>query len=192
MEAYQMNLKTIGAVVVLAIAAAGCQQIPDNMTVVEYCSNPDNANKDVCKVNVEIDGQKRALAETNMSVSQARQVAEAAMQRANAAQAAADKAQSTIDQAALHCETRTIQRAKTGSCSPGYKLISCTQTRYTFRAGAPSIMRAISDSECRFQSQVLEMQLRCCMSGANPPPSEASVAATSPAPTAPTQPTPAS
>jgi hypothetical protein len=190
MEATQMNLKTIGSVVVLAIAAAGCQQIPDNMTVVEYCSNPDNANKDVCKVNVEIDGQKRALAETNMSVSQARQIAESAMQRANSAQAAADKAQSTIDQAALHCETRTIQRAKTGSCSPGYKLISCTQTRYTFRAGAPSIMRAISDSECRFHDQVLEMQLRCCMSGANPPPTEASVAAS--APTAPSQPTPAS
>jgi hypothetical protein len=187
MEGDHMTLKTIGSVIVLAIAAAGCQQIPDNMTVVEFCSNPDNANKDVCKVNVEIDGQKRALAETNMSLSQARQVAEAAMNRANAAQATADKAAS----AALHCETRTIQRAKTGSCSPGYKLISCTQTRYTYRAGAPSIMRAIDDSGCRFQDQVLEMQLRCCMSGAEAPPIEASVVS-APAPTAPSQPAPAS
>jgi hypothetical protein len=185
-----MMLKTIGSVIVLAIAAAGCQQIPDDMTVVEYCSNPDNASKDVCKVNVEIDGQKRALAETNMSVSQARQIAESAMTRANSAQAAADAAQQAVNASALHCETRTIQRAKTGSCSPGYKLISCTQTRYTYRAGAPSIMRAISDGECRFNDQVLEMQLRCCMSGATAPPTEASVAAT--APTAPTQPTPAS
>jgi hypothetical protein len=184
-----MSLKYIGSVIVLAIAATGCQQIPDNMTVVEYCSNPDNANKDVCKVNVEIDGQKRALAETNMSVSQARQIAENALSRANQAQAAADAATQTANAAALHCETRTIQRAKTGSCSPGYKLISCTQTRYTYNAGAPSIMRAINDDECRFHSQVLEMQLRCCMSGATAPPTEASVAT---APTAPTQPTPAS
>ena len=88
--------------------------------------------------------------------------------------------------AALHCETRTIQRQKSGACSPGYKLISCTQTRYTYRAGAPSIMRAIDDNECRFQNQVLEMQLRCCMSGAEAPPTEASIVA--PAPTAPSNP----
>jgi hypothetical protein len=176
-----MSLKHIASAIVLAVAAAACQQIPDEMSVVEYCSNPDNLNKDVCKVNVEIDGQKRALAETNMSVGQARQIAENALARANAAQATADKAMS----AQLHCETRTIQRQKSGACSPGYKLISCTQTRYTYRAGAPSIMRAIDDNECRFQGQVLEMQLRCCMSGAEAPPTEASV---TPAPTAPSTP----
>jgi hypothetical protein len=103
-----MNFKHIASAVVLAVAAAACQQIPDEMSVVEFCSNPDNLNKDVCKVNVEIDGQKRALAETNMSVGQARQIAENALARANAAQATADKAMS----AQLHCETRTIQRAK--------------------------------------------------------------------------------
>ena len=177
-----MSLKHIASALVLALAAAACQQIPDEMSVVEFCSNPDNLNKDVCKVNVEIDGQKRALAETNMSVGQARQIAENALARANAAQATADKAMS----AALHCETRTIQRAKSGACSPGYKLISCTQTRYTFRAGAPSIMRAIDDNECRFQGQVLEMQLRCCMSGSEAPPTEASI--TAPTPTAPSEP----
>jgi hypothetical protein len=176
-----MTLKYIASAIVLAVAATACQQIPDEMSVVEFCSNPDNLNKDVCKVNVEIDGQKRALAETNMSVGQARQIAENALARANAAQATADKAAS----ASLHCETRTIQRQKTGSCSPGYKLISCTQTRYTYRAGAPSIMRAISDNECRFQNQVLEMQLRCCMSGSEAPPTEASV---TPEPTAPSTP----
>jgi hypothetical protein len=170
-----MNLKIIASAIVLAAAATACQQIPDEMTVVEYCSNPDNLKKDVCKVNVEIDGQKRALAETNMSVGQARQIAENALSRANAAQASADAANSAVQQTALHCETRTIQRQKLGSCSPGYKLISCTQTRYTFRAGAPTIMRAIDDNECRFQGQVLEMQLRCCSAGAVAPPTEAVV-----------------
>jgi hypothetical protein len=77
-----MNFKHIASAVVLAVAAAACQQIPDEMSVVEFCSNPDNLNKDVCKVNVEIDGQKRALAETNMSVGQARQIAENALARA--------------------------------------------------------------------------------------------------------------
>jgi hypothetical protein len=180
-----MNFKLIASAMVLAVAAAGCQQIPDQMSLAEYCSNPNNLNKDVCKINVEIDGQKRSLAETNMSVGQARQIAENALQRANAAQATADAAQQAINQTALHCETRTIQRAKTGACSPGYKLISCTQTRYTYRAGAPSIMRAISDNECRFQNQGLEMQLRCCASGATAPPTEASA---TPEPTAPTTP----
>lgn len=170
-----MNLKIIASAIVLAAAATACQQIPNEMTVVEYCSNPDNLNKDVCKVNVEIDGQKRALAETNMSVGQARQIAENALSRANAAQASADAAASSLQQTALHCETRTVQRQKIGSCSPGYKLISCTQTRYTFRAGAPSIMRAIDDNECRFNGQVLEMQLRCCSAGAVAPPTEAVV-----------------
>ncbi|MDP3737948.1 MAG: hypothetical protein Q8R02_11195 [Hyphomonadaceae bacterium] len=170
-----MNLKIIASAIVLAAAATACQQIPDEMTVVEYCSNPDNLKKDVCKVNVEIDGQKRALAETNMSVGQARQIAENALSRANAAQASADAAATSAKQTALHCETRTVQRQKIGSCSPGYKLISCTQTRYTFRAGAPTIMRAIDDNECRFQGQVLEMQLRCCSAGAEAPPTEAVV-----------------
>ncbi len=46
-------------------------------------------------------------------------------------------------------------------------------------------MRAIDDNECRFQGQVLEMQLRCCMSGTAAPPTEASA---TPEPTAPSTP----
>ena len=56
-----MNFKTIAAAVAMAISMAACQQIPEDMTVVEYCSNPDNINKDVCKVNVEVDGQRLTL-----------------------------------------------------------------------------------------------------------------------------------
>jgi len=184
-----MTLKFLASAVVLAMAAAGCQQIPAEQSVVQYCADANNANKDVCKVNVEIDGQKRALAQTNMTLSEARAVADDAMRRANAAQATADAAQAAVSKAALNCETKTIQRQKSGACSPGYKLLSCTQTRYTFNAGAPSILRKISDEGCTFNDKILEMQVRCCAVGDVPTTTEASVA---PAPTAPSQPTPAS
>lgn len=172
-----MNLKIIAVAAVMGLAAAACQQIPEDMSVVEYCSNPDNLNKDVCKVNVEIDGQKRALAETNMSLSQARQIADNALAKANAAQATADEAKAAANaamtQAAFNCETQTVQRSKTGSCPSGYKVQSCVQTRFTYRAGAPSILREINDDSCRFNDKVLEMQIRCCTTGPKPEPIEA-------------------
>jgi len=189
-----MTLKFLATAVVLALAAAGCQQIPSEMSVAEYCGNANNVNKDVCKVNVEIDGQKRALAETNMSLSQARQVADAAMSKANSAQSAADAAMATATAAKaqnINCVTSTVQRSKTGACAPGYKLLSCTQTRYTFKAGAPSILREISDNGCRYQDKVLEMQVRCCTVGEPPTATEATATPVPPQPTAPKQPTPA-
>lgn len=190
-----MHLKILAAAAMFAALAAGCQQIPENMSVAEYCADADHANKDVCKVNVEIDGQKRALAQTNMTLSEARMVANDALSRASAAQAAAEKAQSTADLAqkasVMNCETRTVQRAKVGACAPGYKVQSCVQTRYTFRAGAPSILRAIGDDGCRFQDRVLEMQVRCCAMGDVAPSSTAAVAVVT-QPTAKSQPSPAS
>lgn len=172
-----MNLKILAAVAVMGLAAAACQQIPEDMTVVEYCANADNVNKDVCKVNVEVDGQKRALAETNMSLSQARQIADSALSKANAAQASADAAKAAADaamtQAAFNCETKTVQKSKVGSCGTGYKVQSCVQTRFTYKAGAPSILRDINDDGCRFNDKVLEMQIRCCTTGPKPEPTEA-------------------
>ncbi len=189
-----MNLKILAAAAVFAMAGAGCQQIPKDMTLVDYCADAKHANKDVCKVNVEIDGQKRALASTNMTLQEARMVADDAMRRANAAQASADKAQATAvsaqEAAVMNCETKTIQRSKTGACAPGYKVQSCVQTRYTFSAGAPSILRQIDDQGCRFNDRVLEMQVRCCAMGNVPTTTEASVA--TPQPTAPSTPTPSS
>jgi hypothetical protein len=186
-----MSLKTFAAAVAMALAATACQAIPDDMTVVEYCSNADNLNKDVCKVNVEIDGQKRALAETNMSLSQARQIADSALARANSAQSSADAAKAAADaamtQAAFNCETKTVSRAKVGACGTGYKVQSCVQTRFTYRAGAPSILREISDDGCRFNDQVLEMQIRCCTTGPKPEPTEAAAPVTE-QPTAPQTP----
>lgn len=186
-----MSFKKIAAIVVLAGMGAACQTIPSEQTVAQYCAKPDHANKDVCKINVEIDGQKQALAQTNMTLKEARVVADEALRKAYAAQQAAEAAQTTantaLTNANLNCETKTIQRSKTGSCEPGYKVLSCTQTRYTYRAGAPSILRAIDDQQCRFNDQVLEMQVRCCMTGAAPPmPANASIVPETP--TKPTEP----
>ncbi len=190
-----MSLKIFAAVAALALGATACQQIPEDMTVAQFCAQPDKSNTDVCKINVEIDGQKRALSDTDMRLSQARQIADSAMSRANSAQssadaamAAANNAQSSIaTQAQFNCETKTIQRAKTGSCGEGYKVQSCVQTRFTYRAGAPSILREISDEGCRFNDQVLEMQIRCCTTGPKPEPTEAAAPVTE-QPTAPTTP----
>jgi hypothetical protein len=195
MELSKMKLNILGAAALFVLGAAGCQQIPKDMSVAEYCANADYANKDVCKINVEIDGQKRALAQTNMTLAEARMVADDGLRRASAAQAAAEKAQATAEMAqkaaVMNCETKTVQRSKVGACAPGYKVQSCVQTRYTFRAGAPSILRAIGDDGCRFQDKVLEMQVRCCAMGDTPPSVEAAVAVVE-KPTAPSRPSPAS
>ncbi len=190
-----MTFKTAAGISGLAFAAlalSGCMGIPDEMTVAEYCAKPDNLNKDICKVYVEVDGTKQQLSQTNMSLSQARSIADEALRNAGRAQQTADTALSTaneaLEKAQFNCSTKTVQRTKVGSCDPGYKLLSCAQTRFTFRAGGPSIMRAIDDSQCRFQDQVLEVQVRCCTTGAPPATPIPTEAVTPTQPTAPTQP----
>ena len=158
----------------LTAAMAACQTVPAGTTVADYCAMENNSAENVCQLNVEINGQKTALADTNMKLSEARSLASAAVTSADAAKASAARAQSTADQALsransalvseadLNCETRTIRQSKIGTCQPGYSLMSCTQTRYTFRAGGMSFLREVNDQQCRFNSQVLEMQVRCC------------------------------
>lgn len=189
-----MKFKMIMAIAAMATAAA-CQQIPENMTVAQYCAQPDKTNSDICKINVEIDGQKQALSQTNMSLAQARTIADNALARANSAQASADAAMTAANeakgmvatQAAFNCTTKTVQKAKSGSCGEGYKVQSCVQTRFTYSAGAPSILREISDEGCRFNDRVLEMQIRCCTTG--PAPVQTDIAApVEPQPTAPVNP----
>ncbi len=190
-----MNFKTIAAAAALALAATACQAIPEDMTVAQYCAQPDKTNTDICKINVEIDGERRQLADTNMRLSQARTIADNALARANSAQASADAAMaaatdaknSIATQAAFNCTTKTVQRSKTGSCGEGYKVQSCVQTRFTYNAGAPSILREISDTGCRFNDQVLEMQIRCCTTGPAPVATE-TAAPVDAQPTAPQQP----
>lgn len=190
-----MSLKAIAAIASLAMAATACQAIPENMTVAQYCAQPDKANTDICKINVEIDGTRQSLAKTDMSLAQARQIADNALARANGAQTTADAALARADaahtaiatQAAFNCTTKTVQKSKVGSCGEGYKVQSCVQTRFTYRAGAPSILREISDEGCRFNDQVLEMQIRCCTTGPAPVPTE-TAAPVQPQPTAPVNP----
>jgi hypothetical protein len=160
---------------VLAMALAGCQNlIPQDMSVADYCANPDKAQEDVCRLKVEIDGQSTALSETDMRLSDARGVADSAASAAATAQATADAAMQRANEAMaktdeMVCETRTVQKTDTGTCRPGYTLTSCAQTRYTTRAGGLSFLREINDEKCRFNERVLEMQVRCCNTGSAAP-----------------------
>ena len=157
-----MRLKSLLVGGMLAATLAGCATgLPSDMTVAEYCTNPDRATEEVCR-----------LKETNMSLREARQISDSAMSAAAAAQSSADAAQSRADQAYalanhlsekdLDCKTTTIQQSSTGTCEPGYTVMGCVQTRYTHRAGGLSFLRELNNEQCRFNSQVLEMQVRCC------------------------------
>jgi len=173
-----MSIKNLLAVVALVGFAGACQTIPKEQTVGQFCANADNANKDVCKVNVEIEGTRKSLAQTDLKLSEARALADQAMLAAKDAK----------DQ--VFCETRTLRKTNMGSCSPGYTLVSCTQTHYTTRAGGTSILREIDDKQCRFNDRVLEMKVRCCMAGNKAAPTEqvqqTPAPATKPAKTQPT------
>lgn len=201
------NGKILAGVALSTMMLAGCQMIPAEQTVAQYCADPDKATEAVCKLKLEIDGNTTALADTDMRLSQARAMADNATEAAARAQASADAARAQADAALamaeeannkeVQCETRTIQNSDTGSCRPGYALTSCTQTRYTYRAGGMSILREINDEQCRFNSRVLEMQVRCCaVSGSAPEPEdtlvENEVPPPPPQPEAPKEPVPVS
>ncbi len=164
----------------LAATLAGCQSLSGDMSLADYCANPNNGNDAVCRLKVDVDGNATTLADTNMSLSTARTVADsaasaasdaqaaadAAMSTANQAQATADSAMSLASEAGMSCKTDTIQKTNIGTCEPGYVVMGCTQTRYTTRAGRLSFLREINNEQCRFNSRVLEMQVRCCTADA--------------------------
>ena len=173
-----MRMKSILVGSMLAATLAGCATgLPSDMTVAEYCANPDRAQEEVCRLKVEIDGNSTALAETNMSLGEARRMANSAVSAAAAAQASADAAQNRADEAYslashlseqdLDCKTTTVQKSDTGTCEPGYTVMGCVQTRYTHRAGGLSFLRELNNEQCRFNSRVLEMQVRCCRAAAD-------------------------
>lgn len=145
---------------IAALAAACATGHTGNKSLEAYCAIEGNTDTDICKVNaasVTRDQATRAVADKG--------VADAA------------RAQSTADQAlarqdGVFCETRTLNRTDTGTCSAGYTLVGCAQSRYYKRAGGPSIMREIDDSHCRFATRVLEIKARCCMVGAAAAPKE--------------------
>lgn len=185
-------MKTITTLAGLSLVASlgACMSIPRDMSVGEYCSDARNSYENVCRLNVEIDGNRTALSQTNMSLNEARRVADGALRTANQALGVgtealgvAGRAEVTANQALqtansnssrlsledMTCETRTLQKTNIGSCRPGYRVMSCTQTRFTYRAGGMSIMREIDDEKCRFQDRVLEMQVRCCAMASKAP-----------------------
>lgn len=169
----RLNSLMIGGV--LALTLGGCMTIPTDMSVSDYCANPAKANESVCRLKVEIDGNATAIADTNMSLNEARTFAASAMSAAESAQSSADRAQDTANRALslgqtamlkeedLICKTRVVQQSSIGTCEAGYTVMGCTQTRYTHRAGGLSFLREVNNEQCRFNSQVLEMQVRCCM-----------------------------
>lgn len=173
-----MRMKSFLVGSMLAATLAGCATgLPADMTVAEYCASPDRATEDVCRLKVEIDGNATSLAETNMSLREASRIADSAATAAAAAQASANAAQQRADDAFslashlsekdLDCQTTTVQQSNVGTCEPGYTVMGCVQTRYTHRAGGLSFLRELNNEQCRFNSQVLEMQVRCCRSAAD-------------------------
>ncbi|MEL6830216.1 MAG: hypothetical protein AAFO63_08775 [Pseudomonadota bacterium] len=177
-----MRIKSTIAGLGLATMLAGCATLSDGQTVAEYCAIPDNGEEAVCQLRVEMQGTETRLAETNLSVDEARRIADSALSASADAQTAADAAQSTANQAMtaamshdLSCETRVIQQTNIGTCREGYTLMGCSQTRYTFRAGGLSFLREVNDEQCRFNSQVLEMHVRCCTAGAPLQPDESTL-----------------
>jgi hypothetical protein len=151
-----MRFASIFAAAALALLAAGCANRTGDQTIAEYCANTDHQQHDICKQHTDVEGVRTSLGQRIAEV----------FGVANRAQATADQAMTRN----ITCVTRTLNRVETGACDPGYTLTGCTQTRYTTRAGGLAILRSINDTECRFNGRVLEVQVRCCAMGPNPPP----------------------
>lgn len=152
-----MRIASIIAAAALALFAAGCANRTGDMTIAEWCAaDAGRVNTDICKQHADTEEVRTSLGQRIAEV----------FGVANRAQATADQAMARE----ITCVTRTMNRTRTGSCDPGYTLTGCTQTRYTSRAGGMAILRSVSDTECRYNSQVLEVQVRCCAMGPNPPP----------------------
>lgn len=153
----RMRMASILAAAALAFLAAGCANRTGDMTIAEWCAqDPSRINTDICKQHADTEEVRTSLG-----------------QRIAEVFGMSQRAQATADQAMtreITCVTRTMNRTQTGTCDPGYTLTGCTQTRYTTRAGGMAIMRSINDTECRFNGRVLEVQVRCCAMGPNPPP----------------------
>ena len=160
-----MRIAAIFAVLALATMATACANRTGDLTIAEWCSqDASRGDTDICK-------QHRDTEEVRSSLGS--RIAEEAMTRN------------------VVCVTRTLNSTRAGTCDPGYTLTGCTQTRYTRRAGGMAILRSVNDTECRFNGNVLEVQVRCCAMGPNPPPATMVRDTAPPAPQTP-QPTPVS
>ena len=152
-----MRIASIIAACAFALLAAGCANRTGDMTIADWCAqDASRANTDICKQHADTEQVRTTLGS-----------------RIADALGLAHHAQDTADQAMTRnvvCVTRTLRRVQAGTCDPGYTLTSCVQTHYGTRAGGMAIMRSINDTECHYNAQVLEVQVRCCAMGPNPPP----------------------
>lgn len=162
----------IVAIAGVLVFAAGCANRTGDATIAAYCADPARQAEDICKVHAEVESSRVTLGQRIDTVFG---VATDARNRADRAQQSADRAQQSAEAVQMHCVTRTLRNQSTGQCDPGYTLTACTQTRYTTRAGGLSILREVNDTQCRFNTRVLEMQVRCCYAGPNPPPATLAV-----------------
>lgn len=152
-----MRIASLVATIAVALLAGACANRTGDMTIAQWCAeDASRVDTDICKQHADTEEVRSSLG-----------------QRIAETLGIANRAQSTADQAMARnvvCVTRTLNRTRAGTCDPGYTVTSCTQTRYTRRAGGMAILRSINDTECRYNSQVLEVQVRCCAMGPNPPP----------------------
>jgi hypothetical protein len=152
-----MRILSIVAVCALGLLAAGCANRTGDQTIAEWCqADASRANTDICKQHADTEEVRTSLGGRIADV----------LGLANHAQATADQAMARN----VVCVTRKMRRVNAGTCDPGYTLTSCTQTHYGRRAGGMAILRTINDSECHYNQRVLEVQVRCCAMGPNPPP----------------------
>lgn len=164
----------------LTALVPACANRSGDQTVAAYCADPSRAREDVCEVQASVDETRVTLGER---IAQTLGIANDARSRADRAQSTADTALATTNATELTCVTRTLRNQQTGTCDPGYTLTACSQTRFTTSAGGLSILREVNDERCRFNTRVLEMQVRCCYAGPTPPPSSAPISAPVPQPT---------
>jgi hypothetical protein len=152
----RIRASTFAALILAAtIAPSACTSTTDEAHLEDWCAEETSrANLDICK-------QVAAADETRVQLGQ--RIAEVFGISA--------RAQQTADAALgrnVVCVTRVMQRTRVATCTPGYTLTGCTQTRYTHGAGGMALLRSVSDAECRFTSEVLEVQVRCCAMAAPP------------------------
>jgi hypothetical protein len=163
------KIRTMFFIAMAAVATVGCNHMLQGKPLAEYCSNPHNQDTDLCSVNTEIASTNAKLAVTDKTANDALSLA------------------TTANGKNVVCQTVTLRHAKSASCAAGYTLMGCTQTHYTKRAGAMSIIRSVNDQQCTFAAKVLEVQARCCMVGTPTQTAEAP-----PLPAAPATPKPTS
>lgn len=159
-----------------ALGVGACANRSGDQTIAAYCGLAKHTGEDLCKVHRDVETTRADVKRNREDLNATREVADRADRTASEALGLAQQASQRGQN--LSCVTRTQRRTDTGSCESGYVLTSCSQSRFTTRAGGTTVLRDINDQQCRFATRVLEMKVRCCAVGA---PAITEVAAETPA-----------